>query len=412
MQTLSQSIERQLRHLHVFAAVADAESIVGAAERLFKAPSAVTRSVLELERCLGLTLFERMPRGMLLNAYGEAALLRARAVHAEIQLAAAALLRARGRASAASQAAVSSMLFDGRKLRLLVQLAELRNISAAATRLQMTQAGASMALARMEAGLGLKLFRRRMQGMIATEAADQLVLHARRVFSELRHLTSDLSAISGNLTGSVVVGTTPLGRIEVFSEAIAAVVTRCPGIRVLTIESPYEQLVGSLHSGDIDVVIGVLRPGQQNHGLITQALLTDRMGVVARAGHPFAGRGPLQLADLMQERWILPSQGRRPLVDACFERRCLTPPVPAVETGDATMLRQLLLASDMLAVTSTFQLRADVRAGLLCQLPLTLDETVREVGISTRDGARLSMAARAVIDAIVQRSRMQQPTET
>jgi LysR family transcriptional regulator of gallate degradation len=395
-------IEQQLQNLHIFVSVAGAESITRAAERLFKVPSAITRSIIALEHSLGVSLFERKPRGMLLNAYGEAVLARAQRIHAEIELAVAEFLRATIKNPPSSLSSISSLLFNSRKLQLLIHLTAFRNISSAATHMGMTQAGASMALSRIEAVFGLPLFQRRMQGMIPTEETERLVVHARRVFAELRHLGSDISAISGNLTGSVVIGTTPLGRAHFFPTAIATAISRNPQLRVTTVESMYEQLEGSLRSGDIDIVFGVLRPRHLCHGLITEPLFADKLSVVVRAGHPLARRKQLHLSELLSEKWILPRPNAlgKPIVYASFEQPGLKPPIACVETGDLAILRQLLIASDMLAVTSPHQVEFELSSGALIELPVNLKTAQREVGFIIREGAMLSPAAHVVLEAV------------
>src|SRR6266566_1867839 len=78
-------MQPELRHLRAFLAVADQGSANQAGASLFRAPSAVSRSVHKLEYELGVELFERRSRGMLLTEYGRALLVRARRVHAEMQ---------------------------------------------------------------------------------------------------------------------------------------------------------------------------------------------------------------------------------------------------------------------------------------------------------------------------------------
>src|SRR2546423_13569787 len=78
-------MQPELRHLRAFLAVADQGSANRAGASLFRAPSAVSRSVHKLECDLGVELFERRSRGMLLTEYGRALLVRARRVHAEMQ---------------------------------------------------------------------------------------------------------------------------------------------------------------------------------------------------------------------------------------------------------------------------------------------------------------------------------------
>src|SRR6266480_4787345 len=78
-------MQPELRHVRAFLAVADQGSVNRAGAALFRAQSAVSRSIHKLEYELGVELFERRSRGMLLTEYGRALLVRARRVHAEMQ---------------------------------------------------------------------------------------------------------------------------------------------------------------------------------------------------------------------------------------------------------------------------------------------------------------------------------------
>src|SRR2546426_8634466 len=80
-------MQPELRHLRAFLAVADQGSANRAGAALFRAQSAVSRSIRKLEHELGVQLFERRARGMLLTESGRALLVRTRRVHAEMQLA-------------------------------------------------------------------------------------------------------------------------------------------------------------------------------------------------------------------------------------------------------------------------------------------------------------------------------------
>jgi DNA-binding transcriptional LysR family regulator len=68
---LHRHVMNHLRFLKYFDEVARAGSIRQAAVALHVAPSAVNRRIQDLEEELGVTLFERLPRGMRLNAAGE-----------------------------------------------------------------------------------------------------------------------------------------------------------------------------------------------------------------------------------------------------------------------------------------------------------------------------------------------------
>ena len=98
-----------LRHLRAFSAVASAGSIAAAADALFRVASAVTRSILDLEAVLGRPLFDRSPRGVALNAYGELVLARALRIEREFEEARAQLATRGGVAGAGGAAGVAGL---------------------------------------------------------------------------------------------------------------------------------------------------------------------------------------------------------------------------------------------------------------------------------------------------------------
>lgn len=59
-----------IHHIYIFDAVAQTGSITKAAEILFLSQPAVSQQLKELERSLGVTLFQRLPRGVLLTEAG------------------------------------------------------------------------------------------------------------------------------------------------------------------------------------------------------------------------------------------------------------------------------------------------------------------------------------------------------
>ena len=68
----------ELRHLRYFVAVAEQRSFLRAARHLRVAQPALSRQIRDLESKLGVTLFRRLPRGVVLTGSGEAFLIEAR----------------------------------------------------------------------------------------------------------------------------------------------------------------------------------------------------------------------------------------------------------------------------------------------------------------------------------------------
>ena len=391
-----------LRHLRALSAVASAGSIAAAADELYRVPSAVTRSISELEAALGKQLFDRRARGMTLTAFGELVLVRAQRIECEFMEAREQLVARGGIAPKVDIHSVFAAMLNGRRLAVVASLAEKRNMSSVAHEFGISQPAISAALKDLEDGLGTPLFERTARGLLPSGAGEIVAFFFKRVLAELRHIGPDLAASEGMLQGSVNVGALPLGRTQILPQAIAALLAAHPRLHVATFESPYEALAASLRSGDIDFILGALRPPEESKELQQEPLFQDRISIIARAGHPLARVGPLDFRALREATWVLSRHGSpsRELLEHFFARARQVPPVPAVETGDLAIVRGLLLESDMLTALSAHQLRHEVRDGSLVVLDFPLAATRREIGLTQRAGALPSPGARALMTAI------------
>ncbi|MEO8621857.1 MAG: LysR family transcriptional regulator [bacterium] len=83
----------ELRHLRYFIAVAEESTLIAAAKRLRLAQPALTRQIHDLEREIGVDLFERGPRGVELTPAGDVCLVSARHILRQVEIA---IERARG----------------------------------------------------------------------------------------------------------------------------------------------------------------------------------------------------------------------------------------------------------------------------------------------------------------------------
>ena len=160
----------ELRHLRVFLAVADQGSANLAGAALFRAQSAVSRSIHKLESELGVKLFERRARGMLLTEYGRALQVRVRRVQAEMQRARSDLA-ALAPGGSVRNAPIFGMLTHERRVRAFVALAEQHHMPSVADSLAITQPAVSMAVRQMEEGIGIPLFERTARGMLRSASA-------------------------------------------------------------------------------------------------------------------------------------------------------------------------------------------------------------------------------------------------
>jgi len=391
-----------LAQLRAFRLVAEMGSATRAAAALFRAQSAVTRSVQELEAALGEPLFDRGPSGMLPTPVGRAVLHRCERIFAELEELAQWCAARQTRRRAVADGALPAYLLNTRRLQLLVALARHRHMPSAAKTFGISQPAVSTAIRVLESGSGLSLFHRSPRGILLTTEGETFVLHVRRALNELRHVPDDIAALHGKIQGSVTVGALPLGRTLILPKAIARMTAEHRGVRVVTDESSYETLVASLRAGDIDFILGALRDNDAASGLKNERLVSEDIVVLVRCDHPLARASDLTIASLRDAQWILPRSHApaRALFEAQFKRLKVKPPLATVETADLAVIRGLLLGTDMAAAVSAQQLHHEIQSGQLVVLDIPLRNTRRDIGLTMRAAGTPSPAARALIDAI------------
>jgi len=386
-----------LRHLHAFRAVAASGGIRRSSNALFRASSAVTRSVAMLEQQLDVQLFERKGSGMLATAAGETVRLRAERIDAELQAVRDDAVRAQERHG--RKVGGIEALLNERRLQAATLLAEVHHMPTVAQAMGTSQSAVSQAVARLEDMLGQPLFLRTAHGMLPTDAGRRWIERFGRVLAELRHIPEDIAALAGVVQGTVTIGALPLARTQLLPLAIASVLQRHPRLQVSSLESPYGELTAGLLSGRIDFIVGALRsaPGE---AFSVHALFDDKAALVARAGHPLAAKKKLRIGDLAGYPWALSRPGAplRESLNGFFERQGVAAPTPTVETGDLALLRGVLVASDMLTVLSAHQLHFEVAGGQLAVLPFEMPGLERTIGVMTRKGSQLAPGARALLD--------------
>ena len=392
-----------LRHLHAFCAVAAAGGIRRSSESLFRASSAVARSVAALEESLNVQLFERKGRGMLLTSAGETVRLRADRIEAELREVRDEALRMSGRGGERTGGKVGGIeaLLNERRLQAAALLAEVHYMPGVAHALGASQSAISQAITHLENMLGQPLFLRTAHGMLPTDAGRRWIERFERVLAELRHIPEDIAALAGVVRGVVTIGALPLARSQFLPLAIAAVQARHPHLVIRSLESPYDELTAGLLSGRIDFILGALRPSM-GVAFVSEALFEDKVALVARAGHPLAGQKRIGMRDLDRYPWVLSRAGTplREQFDRFFQEEGAPAPTPVVETGDLALVRGLLLASDMLTALSLHQLYHEIRSGQLVELPFALRGMERAIGVTTRRGAHLSPGARVLIEEL------------
>lgn len=200
--------------------------------------------------------------------------------------------------------------FSPTGLRVLREIAQVGSFSAAARALGYTQSGVSRQVAALEALAGRPLFERRRDGVTLTRAGARLLTRASRVLDELDAAAREM-AEPGAAAGPVRLGTFATAAAGLVPAALASL----PRDLVVTVrEGTTPALTRSLRAGTLDLAVLAqsppFRPPDAESPALDLTTITERELLIAvGAGHPFAGRRAVEVAELTGMVWVASRSG-------------------------------------------------------------------------------------------------------
>lgn len=204
------------------------------------------------------------------------------------------------------------MTYDHRQLRSFLAIVDRGSLNRAAQSLHMTQPTLSRLLAEMELKLGQRLFERSPKGMIPTQAGEVLIPHARLILHEMGVADDALGALGGLRRGTVRVGALATIARSILPHAVAQLLASSPGLSVSLLEQPDDRLTAALLQREIDVMITAMLPPTEGIAVIRECKYDDKISVFCAADHPLAKQSHVKLADVFDQRWVMPARGATP----------------------------------------------------------------------------------------------------
>jgi DNA-binding transcriptional LysR family regulator len=215
-------------------------------------------------------------------------------------------------------------MLDVRRLRVLTEVARQGSLSAAAHSLGYTQPAVSRQIAVLEAEVGVQLLRRLPQGIALTDAGRLLVDRAEDVLVSLTRTEEELRAYTSLGGGRLRMATFASAAASVMPLALARFRKRHPAVElIVTVADPVDSLP-QLRAGELDIALCNYsehdwhgRRGNEPAGLPLELihLFDDPMFVALPAGHPLADAPVLDLRQLADEAWMIPTTDTCPDAD-------------------------------------------------------------------------------------------------
>jgi LysR family transcriptional regulator, benzoate and cis,cis-muconate-responsive activator of ben and cat genes len=191
-----------------------------------------------------------------------------------------------------------------RHLRYFVAVAEMENVSRAATQtLHVAQPSLSRQIRDLEEEVGVQLLERTAKSVRLTDAGRVFLEDARALLKNADEAVRKVRGLAGKQ--ELRVGDWPLGSGRIMPALLRAFQRAMPNVKVNVHDWPLEKSIAGVRDGRLQLAI-VLPPLKASalDELRFEPLITGRVCVAVSNDHPFASKRSVSLADAAREPFI------------------------------------------------------------------------------------------------------------
>ncbi len=248
-----------------------------------------------------------------------------------------------------------------RDLRVFFAVVASGSMAEAARQLNFTQPAVSEIIAQLEHLFAVRLFDRTTRGVEVTVFGRALLGRARAAVDEMKQGVRDLEFLTDPTRGEVRVGCAQRLSAAIMPQIVERFLQRYPRVALYIDElPPLTRDLSGLRDRKYDLLMG--RPNQPlekesfGNDVNLGILFEDRFIVASAKDAPWARRRKIDLADLIEARWVLtaPDTLGYTGVSETFRRRGLAMPEVTVISSSVAVANHLLAKNQAITVTSKF----------------------------------------------------------
>jgi DNA-binding transcriptional LysR family regulator len=285
-------------------------------------------------------------------------------------------------------------------LHVLMAVVQAGSMNKAAALLNTGQSAISRSIAELEHAIGVRLLDRNPQGVEPTQYGRALLDGGTAVFDDLRQALKNIEFLADPTAGELRIGSSALMAASFVFAVIERLSRRYPRITYHLVTGHVEALHRELSERNVDLVIARKFGPIEDERLDFEFLFDDSFVVAAGVNHPCARRRKIELAELVNEAWVLPAPGSviASVVTEAFRARGLDYPRTTVVTESSEVRTSLLATGRFVTIFPASALRFSARTLEVKALPVELPTGHPPNGIVIPKSRALTPVAQLFID--------------
>lgn len=191
------------------------------------------------------------------------------------------------------------------RLQCFIKVVEEGSITKAAAALKMTQPPLSILIQNFEEELNVSLFKRVGRSLKLTSSGKFLYERGKELLDISDNTQRELVEYHDGIKGTVKIGCITSANLFVIPNVLKRLTDETPNIVTHVREGNSAYILNELRSLNID--IGITRTSIRAEDIHTSLLLTEPLMLALPANHPLCEEEEIHLADLKNERFLLPN---------------------------------------------------------------------------------------------------------
>ncbi|WP_342551944.1 selenium metabolism-associated LysR family transcriptional regulator [Paenibacillus sp. FSL R7-0652] len=253
------------------------------------------------------------------------------------------------------------------QLHIFYTVAEKGSFSAAALALHMTQPAVTMQIQSLEDYFGTKLLHRSTKKIELSEAGRTLLPHAKRSVELVRQTDEAMSAFTQKLQGRLQLGASLTIGEYVLPRMLGPFARQYPDISIVMKVMNTTQIMDEILKHQLN--FGLIEAPVNHPDMIVEPVMQDELKLIVPAGHDLAGRGKVNLEEVMNYPFVLREEGSgtRQVMEGQLKKKKIDPSDMNVvmELGSTGAVKSAVEAGVGITMLSPSSVQHELALGLV-----------------------------------------------